>query len=128
LFNIRIDLGVPGEELVVERNPSLHTTLQNVEATGKTKKSEPRRKRKTTSTCEKSARPMRQSGVNREESRSIRHLTPPQALSSAGSTTGLQTIPTGLNSNFCGIPYYLKGGAAESSRRGKPFTLVRGWM
>ena len=46
LFNIRIDLGVPGEELVVERNPSLHTTLQNVEATGKTKESEPRRERR----------------------------------------------------------------------------------
>ncbi|MGA2712558.1 MAG: hypothetical protein ABSG41_05575 [Bryobacteraceae bacterium] len=46
LFNIRIDLGVPGEELVVEHDPSLHTTLQNVEATRKTKVSEPRRERR----------------------------------------------------------------------------------
>jgi len=46
LFNIRIDLGVPGEELVVEHNPSLHTTLRNVEATRTTKASEPRRERR----------------------------------------------------------------------------------
>ena len=51
-------------------------------------------KEKTTSTCEKSARPKRQSGVNREESRSIWHLTPPQILSMA-SKTGLWTIPIG---------------------------------
>jgi cold shock CspA family protein len=46
LFNIRIDLGVPGEELVVEHNPSLHTTLRNVEAVRTTKESEPRRERR----------------------------------------------------------------------------------
>jgi cold shock CspA family protein len=46
LFNIRIDLGLPGEELVVERNPSLHTVLQNLETLRKTKGSEPGRERR----------------------------------------------------------------------------------
>lgn len=46
LFNIRIDLVVPGEELVVERNPTLHTDLQHSEATHKTKESEPHRERR----------------------------------------------------------------------------------
>jgi len=37
LYNVRIDLGVPGEELVVEHNPTLHTGLQATEAMRKTK-------------------------------------------------------------------------------------------
>jgi len=46
LYNIRIDLGVPGEELVVEHNPTLHTGLQGLEAMRKTKQSEPHRERR----------------------------------------------------------------------------------
>jgi cold shock CspA family protein len=46
LYNIRIDLSVPGEELVVEHNPTLHTTLQGLEAERKTKQSEPNRERR----------------------------------------------------------------------------------
>jgi len=46
LYNVRIDLGVPGEELVVEHNPTLHTGLQATEAMRKTKKSEPHRERR----------------------------------------------------------------------------------
>jgi cold shock CspA family protein/ribosome-associated translation inhibitor RaiA len=45
-FNVRIDLGVPGAELVVERSPSLHTSLQEAEAAEKSKKSEPHRERR----------------------------------------------------------------------------------
>ena len=46
LYNIRIDVGVPGEELVVEHNPTLHTGLQEIEAMRKTKQSEPHRERR----------------------------------------------------------------------------------
>ena len=43
LFHVRIDLGVPNEELVVEHAPSLHGTLQDAKAIRKTKQAEPRR-------------------------------------------------------------------------------------
>jgi len=43
LYKVRIDLGVPNEELVVEHSPSLHGTLQDIEAPSKTKQSEPDR-------------------------------------------------------------------------------------
>lgn len=43
LYKVRIDLGVPNEELVVEHSPSLHATLKDVEAPSKTKQSEPNR-------------------------------------------------------------------------------------
>lgn len=43
LYKVRIDLGVPNEELVVEHSPSLHGTLKDVEAPSKTKQSEPNR-------------------------------------------------------------------------------------
>lgn len=43
LFHVRIDLGVPNEELVVEHTPSLHGMLQDVEALRKTKQAEPKR-------------------------------------------------------------------------------------
>jgi cold shock CspA family protein len=43
LYKVRIDLGVPNEELVVEHSPSLHGTLQDIEAPSKTKQSEPNR-------------------------------------------------------------------------------------
>ena len=46
LYKVRIDLGVPGEELVVEHNPTLHSGLQELEATRKTKQSEPHRERR----------------------------------------------------------------------------------
>jgi len=46
LYRVRIDLGVPGEELVVEQNPTLHRTLQAREAMGKTKEDEPHRERR----------------------------------------------------------------------------------
>lgn len=45
-YRIRIDMCVPGEELVVEHNPTLHQTLQAAEATKKTKASEPNRQRR----------------------------------------------------------------------------------
>jgi cold shock CspA family protein len=43
LFQVRIDLGVPNEELVIEHAPSLHGTLQHEQAFRKTKQSEPKR-------------------------------------------------------------------------------------
>jgi len=43
LYKVRIDVGVPNEELVVEHSPSLHGTLKDVEAPTKTKQSEPNR-------------------------------------------------------------------------------------
>lgn len=43
LYKVRIDLGVPNEELIVEHSPSLHGTLQDIEADSKTKQSEPER-------------------------------------------------------------------------------------
>ncbi|HSR07070.1 MAG TPA: cold shock domain-containing protein [Bryobacteraceae bacterium] len=43
LYKVRIDVGVPNEELVVENSPSLHGTLKDVEAPTKTKQSEPNR-------------------------------------------------------------------------------------
>jgi len=43
LYHVRIDLGVPTEELVVEHTPSLHGTLQDIEASKRTKQSEPKR-------------------------------------------------------------------------------------
>jgi cold shock CspA family protein len=46
LYNIRVDLGVPGEELVVDQNPTLHAGLQAIEAMRKTKQSEPHRERR----------------------------------------------------------------------------------
>jgi len=46
LYRVRIDLGVPGEELVVEQNPTLHKTLQGREAMRKTKEDEPHRERR----------------------------------------------------------------------------------
>jgi len=46
LYRVRIDLGVPGEELVVEQNPTLHKTLQAREADHKTKEDEPHRERR----------------------------------------------------------------------------------
>ncbi|HVW84172.1 MAG TPA: HPF/RaiA family ribosome-associated protein [Bryobacteraceae bacterium] len=46
LFRIRIDLGVPGEELLVEHNPTLHANLQNLDEERKTKKAEPHRERR----------------------------------------------------------------------------------
>jgi ribosome-associated translation inhibitor RaiA len=46
MYRIRIDMGVPGQELVVEHNPTLHQTLQAAEALKKTKASEPNRQRR----------------------------------------------------------------------------------
>lgn len=46
LYRVRIDLGVPGEELIVEQNPTLHKTLQAREAMRKTKEDEPHRERR----------------------------------------------------------------------------------
>lgn len=46
LYRVRIDLGVPGEELLVEQNPSLHSNLQDEEAMKATKRSEPNRERR----------------------------------------------------------------------------------
>ncbi|MBZ5600744.1 MAG: cold shock domain-containing protein [Acidobacteriia bacterium] len=46
LYRVRIDLGVPNEELVVEHVPSLHGTLRDIEASKKTKQSEPKRTRR----------------------------------------------------------------------------------
>jgi len=43
LYHVRIDLGVPNEELVVEHQPSLHATLQDEKALRKTKQDEPGR-------------------------------------------------------------------------------------
>lgn len=43
LYTIRVELGLPGEELVVDQNPAL---LQETEATRKTKQSEPGRERR----------------------------------------------------------------------------------
>ncbi len=45
-YRIRIDLGVPGEELLVDHNPTLHGELQHREAMHETKKSEPHRERR----------------------------------------------------------------------------------
>ncbi len=49
LVRVRIDLGVPGEELLVEHNPNLQTTLERVGAEKKTKRWEPRRERRDAS-------------------------------------------------------------------------------
>ncbi len=46
LYHVRIDLGVPNEELVVEHVPSLHGTLQDIGASKSTKQSEPKRDRR----------------------------------------------------------------------------------
>lgn len=46
LYRVRIDLGVPGEELLVEHNPTLHETLRAEEAVHKTKEDEPHRERR----------------------------------------------------------------------------------
>jgi cold shock CspA family protein len=46
LYNVRIKLDVPGEELFVEHNPTLHAGLQENQAMRKTKKSEPDRERR----------------------------------------------------------------------------------
>jgi cold shock CspA family protein len=46
LYHVRIDLGVPNEELVVEHVPSLHKTLQETEASKTTKQSEVKRTRR----------------------------------------------------------------------------------
>jgi len=46
LYRVRIDLGVPGEELLVEHNPSLHATLASQETVHETKQSEPHRERR----------------------------------------------------------------------------------
>ncbi len=43
LYKVRIDLGVPNEELLVEHSPSLHGSLKDLEAPSKTKQSEPNR-------------------------------------------------------------------------------------
>jgi cold shock CspA family protein/ribosome-associated translation inhibitor RaiA len=43
LIKIRIDLGVPGEDLVVEHNPTLHTDLHAAEARRQAEQSEPNR-------------------------------------------------------------------------------------
>ncbi len=43
LYHVRIDLGVPNEELVVEHLPSLHRRLRETEASKTTKQSEIRR-------------------------------------------------------------------------------------
>ncbi len=45
-YHVRIDLGVPNEELVVERLPTLHKRLQETEASKKTKQSEVKRTRR----------------------------------------------------------------------------------
>jgi cold shock CspA family protein len=45
-YQVRIDLGVPGKELVVERDANLHSSLQDLKAVGKTKDSEPTRERR----------------------------------------------------------------------------------
>ncbi|HVV44416.1 MAG TPA: HPF/RaiA family ribosome-associated protein [Bryobacteraceae bacterium] len=46
MFRIRIDMGVPGQELVIEHNPTLHGALQAAEAEKKTKAAEPNRQRR----------------------------------------------------------------------------------
>ena len=46
LYHVRIDLGVPNEELVVKHTPSLHGELQDIEASKKTKQSEVKRSRR----------------------------------------------------------------------------------
>lgn len=46
LFRVRIDLGVPGEELVVEHNPTLRSRLQEIDAPRKSKALEPNRERR----------------------------------------------------------------------------------
>ena len=43
VYKVRIDLGVPNEELVVEHSPSLHGTLVDVKAPRESKQSEPDR-------------------------------------------------------------------------------------
>ena len=45
-YHVRIDLGVPNEELIVEHLPNLHKTLQKTEAAKKTKQSEVKRDRR----------------------------------------------------------------------------------
>jgi len=45
-FRVRIDLGVPGAELVVEQTPTLHAGLQDIDVERKTKESEPHRERR----------------------------------------------------------------------------------
>jgi cold shock CspA family protein len=40
LYNVRIDLGVPNEELLVERHPSLHGTLQDLKGPRKSKQTD----------------------------------------------------------------------------------------
>lgn len=46
LYHVRIDLGVPNDELVVERLPTLHKRLQETEAQKETKQSELKRTRR----------------------------------------------------------------------------------
>lgn len=46
LYRVRIDLGVPGEELLVEQIPTLHGTLRAREAMRRTKEDEPHRERR----------------------------------------------------------------------------------
>lgn len=46
LYNIRVNLGVPGDELVVEHNPTLHSRLKESETARKTRQSEPNRERR----------------------------------------------------------------------------------
>lgn len=45
-YKVRVDLGVPGQELVVKRSPSLHETLAGAETTKKTKAAEIQRARR----------------------------------------------------------------------------------
>jgi len=46
IYSVRIELAVPGEQLVVDQNPTLHAGLQEAEAQRKTKQSEPHRERR----------------------------------------------------------------------------------
>lgn len=46
LYGVRIDLGVPGEELVVEHTPTLYTELQGLKAERTSKESQPHRERR----------------------------------------------------------------------------------
>ncbi|HVY91103.1 MAG TPA: HPF/RaiA family ribosome-associated protein [Bryobacteraceae bacterium] len=43
MYHVRIDVGVPGEKLLVEHNPSQHQTLQSKEAMHQTRQEEPHR-------------------------------------------------------------------------------------
>jgi cold shock CspA family protein/ribosome-associated translation inhibitor RaiA len=47
LYHVRIDLGVPGEELVVRHEPSLHAELEELEVTRRVKSAETGRLHKT---------------------------------------------------------------------------------